>query len=174
MRQLDLMSYIRNVPDFPKAGVQFKDVTTLLKEKDAFRKTIDILTHLFEDKNIDLVVGIEARGFIFGAPVAYLLNCGFVPIRKQGKLPAAVKSKTYALEYGTASLEMHTDAIMTNQRVAIIDDLLATGGTTRAACDMIEELGGEIVGIGYVIELESFQGRKLLEKYPVYSLMKIE
>jgi len=173
MRKVNLASYIRNIPDFPKPGVQFKDITTLLKEKNAFHETIHDLANLFKNENIDQVVGIEARGFIIGAPVAYVLECGFVPIRKQGKLPTDVKSKTYNLEYATATLEIHADAILKNQRIIIIDDLLATGGTTLAACEMVEELGGKIIGIGFVIELESLKGRELLSKYTVHSLVKM-
>ncbi len=174
MKKMDLASYIRNIPDFPKAGIQFKDITPLLKDKYAFRQTVDLLTHFFDGKNVDIVVGIEARGFIFGAAVAYLLQCGFVPVRKKGKLPAAVMSKSYALEYANADLEMHVDAIEKQQKVVIIDDLLATGGTTKAVCEMIEEVGGEIVGIAFLVELESLQGRKAIEKYPVYTLIKLD
>jgi len=171
MNQVNLASHIRNIPDFPKTGIQFKDITPLLKDKEAFQMAVDHLASLFKDKKVDFVVGIEARGFILGAPVAYLLGCGFIPVRKKGKLPAAVTSKTYELEYATATLEMHSDAIMKNQKIVVIDDLLATGGTSLAVCEMIEELGGEIIGLGYLIELEFLHGRKLLEKYPVYSLI---
>ncbi len=174
MKQMDLASTIRNIPDFPKAGIQFKDITTLLKNKDAFRQAVDSLFHLFDSKEVDIVVGIEARGFILGSVVAYLLNCGFVPVRKKGKLPATIRSKTYDLEYGNATLEMHIDAIEKNQKVVIIDDLLATGGTVQAVCEMVEEAGGEIVGIAFLIELESLQGRKAITKYPVYSLVKLD
>ncbi|QPM68737.1 Adenine phosphoribosyltransferase [Atribacter laminatus] len=174
MKEMDLASIIRNIPDFPKAGIQFKDITTLLKNHDAFRQAVDSLYHLFKDQEVDIVVGIEARGFILGSVVAYLLDAGFVPVRKKGKLPAAVRSKTYDLEYGSATLEMHLDAIEKNQKVVIIDDLLATGGTVRAVCEMIEEAGGEIAGIAFLIELESLQGRKAIDKYQVYSLIKLD
>ncbi len=174
MKEMDLASIIRNIPDFPKAGIQFKDITTLLKNNDAFRQAVDSLYHLFEGQDVDIVVGIEARGFILGSVVAYLLGAGFVPVRKKGKLPAAVRSKTYDLEYGSATLEMHLDAIEKNQKVVIIDDLLATGGTVHAVCEMIEEAGGEIAGIAFLIELESLQGRKAIDKYQVYSLIKLD
>ncbi len=170
---MDLASYIRNIPDFPRPGIQFKDVTTLLKEKDAFRVAIDQLVEIFRKESLDLVVGIEARGFIVGAPVAYLLHCGFVPVRKKGKLPAATLAKTYTLEYGSATLEIHRDAITRGQRVLVVDDLLATGGTTKAVCEMVEELGGNIVAVSFVIELEALRGRDKLSRYPVYSLVKL-
>jgi adenine phosphoribosyltransferase len=170
---MDLASYIRNIPDFPRPGIQFKDITTLLKDGDAFRETINRLVDLFRDKGIELIVGIEARGFIIGAPLAYELRCGFVPVRKKGKLPAATLSKTYDLEYGSATLEIHRDAIHPGQRVLIVDDLLATGGTTKAVCAMVEELGGNIVGVGFVIELEALKGREKLSPHPVYSLIQL-
>lgn len=170
---MDLASYIRNIPDFPRPGIQFKDITTLLKDKEAFREAIDRLVELFRDQNAELVVGIEARGFIIGAPLAYRLHCGFVPVRKKGKLPAETLAKTYDLEYGSATLEIHRDAIRPGQRVLIVDDLLATGGTTRAVCEMVEELGGNIVSIGFVIELEALEGRKKLFPHPVYSLVRL-
>jgi len=170
---MDLASYIRNIPDFPRPGIQFKDITTLLKDGDAFRETINRLVDLFWDKGIELIVGIEARGFIIGAPLAYELRCGFVPVRKKGKLPAATLSKTYDLEYGSATLEIHRDAIHPGQRVLIVDDLLATGGTTKAVCAMVEELGGNIVGVGFVIELEALKGREKLSPHPVYSLIQL-
>lgn len=170
---MDLASYIRNVPDFPRPGIQFKDITTLLKDRDAFRETIDRLVELFRDQNVELIVGIEARGFVIGAPLAYHLGCGFVPVRKKGKLPAATLSKTYDLEYGSATLEIHRDAIQRGQRVLIVDDLLATGGTTKAVCEMVEELGGNIVGVGFVIELEALKGREKLAPHRVYSLVRL-
>jgi len=170
---VDLAQYIRNIPDFPTRGIQFKDITTLLKNREAFREAIDRLAEALRTANPDLVVGIEARGFIIGAPVAYILGCGFVPVRKKGKLPAATLSKTYELEYGSATLEIHRDAIEAGQRVVVVDDLLATGGTTKAVCEMVEELGGNIVGIGFVIELESLRGRERLKQYPVVSLVRL-
>jgi adenine phosphoribosyltransferase len=170
---VDLAQYIRNIPDFPTRGIQFKDITTLLKDREAFREAIDRLAEALRTMNPDLVVGIEARGFIIGAPVAYILGCGFVPVRKKGKLPAATLAKTYELEYGSATLEIHRDAIEAGQRVVVVDDLLATGGTTKAVCEMVEELGGNIVGIGFVIELESLRGRERLKQYPVVSLVRL-
>jgi len=170
---VDLAQYIRNIPDFPTHGIQFKDITTLLKDREAFREAIDRLAEALRTMNPDLVVGIEARGFIIGAPVAYILGCGFVPVRKKGKLPAATLAKTYELEYGSATLEIHRDAIEAGQRVVVVDDLLATGGTTKAVCEMVEELGGNIVGIGFVIELESLRGRERLKQYPVVSLVRL-
>jgi adenine phosphoribosyltransferase len=170
---VDLAQYIRNIPDFPTRGIQFKDITTLLKDREAFREAIDRLAEALRTMNPDLVIGIEARGFIIGAPVAYILGCGFVPVRKKGKLPAATLAKTYELEYGSATLEIHRDAIEAGQRVVVVDDLLATGGTTKAVCEMVEELGGNIVGIGFVIELESLRGRERLKQYPVVSLVRL-
>ncbi|MGQ9472756.1 MAG: adenine phosphoribosyltransferase [Candidatus Caldatribacteriaceae bacterium] len=170
---MDLASYIRNIPDFPRPGIQFKDITTLLKEKEAFREVIDRLVEIFGDQKVELVVGIEARGFIIGAPLAYKLGCGFVPVRKKGKLPAETLSKTYNLEYGSATLEIHRDAIQEGQRILIIDDLLATGGTTKAVCELVEELGGNIVGVGFVIELEVLGGREKLFPRPVHSLIRL-
>lgn len=170
---MDLSRYIRNIPNFPTPGVQFKDITTLLKNREAFREAINHLADALRNTEAEVVVGIEARGFIIGAPVAYLLGCGFVPVRKKGKLPAATLSKTYQLEYGSATLEIHRDAIEEGQRVVVVDDLLATGGTTRAVCEMVEELGGNIVGVGFVIELEALRGRERLEKYPVFSLVRL-
>ena len=170
---MDLASYIRNIPDFPRPGIPFKDITTLLKDKRAFREAIDRLVDFFRDRDVELVVGMEARGFIIGAPLAYHLGCGFVPVRKKGKLPAETLAKTYQLEYGSATLEIHRDAIRPGQRVLIIDDLLATGGTTRAVCEMVEELGGNIVAVGFVIELEALKGRAKLSPHPVYSLVQL-
>lgn len=170
---MNLASYIRNIPDFPRKGVQFKDITTLLKNKDAFRYAIDSLATLLRPKQADIVVGIEARGFIVGAPLAYLLGCGFVPVRKKGKLPAETISKSYQLEYGVSVLEVHKDAIKPGQKVLIVDDLLATGGTTKAVCEMVEDLGGNIAGIAFVVELEFLKGREKLYPYQVYSLVKL-
>ncbi|MEI6156751.1 MAG: adenine phosphoribosyltransferase [Atribacterota bacterium] len=171
--KVDLASSIRNIPDFPKPGVQFKDITTLLKDKVAFRETVERLVTLFEGESVDEVVGIEARGFAIGAPVAYLLGSGFIPVRKKGKLPGDILAQTYDLEYGSATLEIHRDAIQTGQKIVVIDDLLATGGTAQAVCKMIEELGGRILGLAFVIELASFHGRKLLPGYPVHSLLQL-
>ncbi len=169
---MDLDRYIRNIPDFPKPGIQFKDITPLLKDKEAYRYAIDSLTALFRECRPDAIVGIEARGYIIGAPVAYILGCGFVPVRKQGKLPAKTISSTYELEYGYATLDIHVDAIQEGEKIVIIDDLLATGGTTAAVIELVEKLGGEIAGIGYIVELEFLRGRSKIPSYPVHSLIQ--
>jgi adenine phosphoribosyltransferase len=159
---VDLASHIRDVPDFPKPGILFKDITTLLKDAEAFRQSIDLLTTSFRADDIDLVVGMESRGFIFGAPLAYNLSTGFVPVRKLGKLPAETLRVEYALEYGTNTLEIHKDAIRPGQRVLVVDDLLATGGTVAATVDLIEQLGGQVVAFGFLVELLFLEGRKRL------------
>jgi adenine phosphoribosyltransferase len=161
---------IRVVEDFPESGISFKDITTLLKDGDAFHQAIDAIAQQFADEKIDIVVGPEARGFAVGAPLAYTLGAGFVPVRKPGKLPAATYVYDYALEYGKDCLEIHTDAIMPGQKVLIADDLLATGGTTLATINLIEKLGGQVVGIAYMIELTSLEGRKRLQDYRVTTL----
>lgn len=160
---IELASYIRDVPDFPKPGILFKDITTLLKDPQAFRQAIDLLTEAFRPDNVDIVVGMESRGFIFGAPLAYNLGAGFVPVRKLGKLPAETVRVEYALEYGTNTLEIHTDAIQPGQRVLVVDDLLATGGTVVATVDLIERLGGIVVGYGFLMELLFLHGRERLD-----------
>lgn len=169
---MDLSRYIRNIPDFPKPGIQFKDITPLLKDPDAFSFCIDELANRFRETEPELVVGAEARGFIIGAPIAYQLGCGFVPIRKKGKLPGQVVSHTYQLEYGEETLEIHQDSIRKNQKILIIDDVLATGGTKTVVCDMIEALGAEIVGIGFVLELAALNGRENTS-YPIHSLIRL-
>jgi adenine phosphoribosyltransferase len=169
---MDLKSKIRAIPDFPKPGILFKDITTLLQDGEAFHAAIDQLAAAFCDQNIDIVVGPEARGFVFGAPVAYTLRAGFVPVRKKGKLPAATICGEYALEYGKDTLEMHQDCIVKGQRVLVIDDLLATGGTLSATIKMVEQLGGVVVGIGCLIELTELGGRNLLGKYNVRTLIQ--
>jgi adenine phosphoribosyltransferase len=167
-----LKQLIREVPDWPKQGILFYDITTLLKDKQGFRALIDALSGQFNGKAIDLVLGIEARGFIFGPALAYRLGAGFVPVRKPNKLPAATARITYDLEYGTDSLEIHRDAIGKGDRVLIVDDLLATGGTARACTRLARELGGEVVGLGVVVELEFLNGRARLDDVEVYSLLK--
>jgi len=162
---------IRVIPDFPEKGVRFKDITTLLKDGDAFKKAIDTLANFYKDQNIDLVVGPEARGFAVGAPVAYVLGAGFIPIRKPAKLPYETISFSYNLEYGKDSLEIHKDAVTQGQRVLIVDDLLATGGTTKAAIKLIEELGGKVIGLAFLIELSYLNGRKGLTEYDIKSLV---
>ncbi|HHX45309.1 MAG TPA: adenine phosphoribosyltransferase [Chloroflexi bacterium] len=169
---MDLANLVRDVPDFPVEGVLFKDITTLLRRPDAFREAVDALAARFADKRIDQVVAIESRGFVFGAPLAYKLGAGFVPVRKPGKLPAKTISREYSLEYGTNTLEMHVDAIDPGQRVLLVDDLLATGGSARAAVDLVERLGGVVVGAAFLIELEFLQGAKKLEGYDVFSLIR--
>lgn len=157
-----LKSKIRHVPDFPKAGILFYDVTTLLRDPEGFRMAIDALSLPFEHRDISLVVGIESRGFILGAAVADRIGAGFVPVRKLGKLPAATVRATYELEYGTDSLEMHRDAVQRGQRVLIVDDLLATGGTARATVDLVRQVGGEVQGVAFLIELIGLNGRSRL------------
>lgn len=162
---------IRVVMDFPEPGIRFKDITTLLKDGEAFRAAINQLASSFKDQQIDLVVGPEARGFAVGAPVAYALGAGFIPVRKPGKLPAETIRHQYSLEYGHDALEVHKDAILPGQRVLIVDDLLATGGTTQATISLIEELGGEVAGVAFMIELSYLQGRERLAGYNVVSLV---
>ena len=169
---MPLKKYIRNIPDFPKKGILFRDITTLLNNKAAFKKTIDSLAKAFKGKKIDYILAAESRGFIFAAPLAYKLNCGLVPVRKPGKLPYKTYKATYALEYGTDSLEVHQDAVKKNSRVLILDDLLATGGTAQAMADLAVKLGAKIAAIAFVIELTALSGRDKLNEYPVYSLIK--
>ena len=166
-----LKKLIRGVPDFPKPGILFYDITTLLKDKTGFAQLIDAFAQYYIDKHVDLVLGIEARGFIFGPALAYRLNAGFVPVRKPGKLPAPVERVQYDLEYGSDSLEIHTDAILPGQRVIIVDDLLATGGTMEATIQLVEKLGGEIVGLTVGIELDFLKGRAKFPEIDVFSLM---
>jgi len=169
-----LKKKIRDVPDFPKKGVVFKDVTTLLKDADAFRTVMDHLHEQYRDAGLEAVVGIESRGFIFGAALADRLGIGFIPARKLGKLPADIVAEAYSLEYGTASLEIHRDAITPGMRVVIIDDLLATGGTLAATCRLVEKLGGIVAGIWILVELSFLHGADKLKQYPFYSLIKYE
>src|SRR5215813_12628134 len=169
-----LKKLIREVPDFPRKGILFYDITTLLKDKVGFATLIDALSEHYLGKQIDLVLGMEARGFIFGPALAYRLNAGFVPVRKPGKLPAATAKYDYALEYGTNTLEIHRDAIQKGQRVLIVDDLLATGGTAEATAKLAESLGAKIAGLGFVVELEFLKGRDRLKGYDVMSLLKYD
>jgi adenine phosphoribosyltransferase len=170
----DLKALIREVPDFPKPGINFYDITTLLKHPDGLRRTVDALAAQFEGTKVDTVVGIEARGFIFAPALAYHLGAGFVPVRKPRKLPAERASISYDLEYGQDTLEIHRDAVDQNHRVIIADDLLATGGTAKAVIDLVEGLGGAVVGLVFVVELEFLPGRKRLEGYDVRSLIKYQ
>ena len=166
-----LKKLIRAVPDFPKPGILFYDITTLLKDKTGFAQLIDAFASYYIDKKVDLVLGIEARGFIFGPALAYRLNAGFVPVREPGKLPAETVKIKYDLEYGSDSLEMHKDAIQPGQRVIIVDDLLATGGTMDATIQLVKQLGGEIVGLTVAIELDFLKGRAKFPEYDVFSLL---
>ena len=163
---------VRDVRDYPKPGIVFKDITPILSDIDALRTSIKEMAAPFTNLGIDIVVGIESRGFIFGAPIADLLNAGFVPVRKPGKLPWKTKSVSYELEYGTDALEIHEDAITEGQNVLIVDDLLATGGTTEATCKLVSKLGGNIKGLSVLIELEALNGRKRLNQYNVHSLVQ--
>lgn len=169
-----LKSAIRSVPDFPKKGIVFRDITTLLQNSEAFAGAIDVLHEHYKDRRIEKVVGIESRGFIFAAALAYRLGAGFVPIRKPHKLPARTIRKEYQLEYGTDALEIHVDALQRGERVLIVDDLLATGGTIAAACDLVRELGGEIIGTAFLIELSFLHGREKLQGCDIYSLVQYE
>ena len=169
---MDLKGLIREVPDFPKPGILFYDITTLLKDPVGLHAAVDALANHYVGRRIDSVVGIEARGFIFAPMVAYRLNAGFVPVRKPHKLPAATASATYNLEYGTDSLEVHRDAVSEGQNVLIIDDLLATGGTAAAVAGLVESLGGKVAGLGFLIELEFLKGRAKLAHHDVHAVLK--
>jgi adenine phosphoribosyltransferase len=168
----ELTPLIRDIADFPKKGILFKDITTLLKDSAAFKLAIDQLADLVRGYRPEMVIGMESRGFIFAAPIAYLLGAGFVPVRKLGKLPAPVVSTEYDLEYGTNTLELHQDAIKPGQRVVIVDDLLATGGTVSATIDLVQQLHGEVTAAAFLIELTDLRGRERLKGYEVASLIK--
>ncbi len=163
---------IRNIPDFPKPGILFRDITTLLKDKQAFKRALDVLVDKYKNKKIDKVVAVEARGFVLGGALAYKIGVGFVPVRKKGKLPWKTNSVTYELEYGTDTLQMHDDAIEPGENVLIVDDLLATGGTVKAVIALVKQLQGKIAGIAFLIELTDLKGKDKLKGYPVYSLIK--
>jgi adenine phosphoribosyltransferase len=169
---LELAPLIRDVPDFPKKGILFKDITTLLKDARAFKQSIDQLTEAVRKYEPDVVIGMESRGFIFAAPIAYQLDAGFVPVRKLGKLPGDVISTEYDLEYGTNTLELHSDAISPGQKVLVVDDLLATGGTVSATIELVERLKGEVVAVAFLVELTALNGRSRLENYDIVSLIK--
>lgn len=172
---MDLESYIRDIPDWPEEGVMFKDITPLLASPDGFRKAIEVLTDAYAEKSVTKVMGAEARGFIFGGALAYTLGAGFVPARKPGKLPWVTTSVSYELEYGQASLEVHQDAIVPGDKVLIIDDVLATGGTAAAKVDLIRSMGAEVVGFAFLIELDFLEGRnKLPEGLPITSLIHVD
>lgn len=170
----ELIRAIRSVPDFPKKGIVFRDITTLLKDRAAFTRAADILYERYRHERIDKVVSVESRGYILGAVLAYRLQAGFVPVRKPGKLPAETIREEYALEYGTDALEMHTDALRRGERVLIHDDLLATGGTIQATCKLVERLGGIIGGVSFLIELSFLKGRERLGAYDIYSILRYE
>ena len=169
---MDLKKYIADIPDFPEPGVIFRDVTPLLANKDAYQESIRLISEFAKDKKVDVIVGPEARGFLFGCPVALALHCGFVPVRKPGKLPREVISQSYDLEYGSNEIQMHSDSSQAGQNVLVVDDLLATGGTVEAAITLIEKMGGNVVGTAFLIELEALKGRELLKDYDVFSVLK--
>jgi adenine phosphoribosyltransferase len=174
MNSDQLKKLIREVPDFPKKGILFYDITTLLKDQLGFATLVDLLSEHYIGQNIDVVLGMEARGFIFGPAVAYRLGAGFVPVRKPGKLPAAVTSVSYDLEYGSNTLQVHQDAIQKGQRVIIVDDLLATGGTAEATVKLAQSLGAEIAGLAFVVELDFLKGRDKLKGHDVFSLLNYD
>lgn len=168
-----IKNFIRNIPDYPKQGIQFKDITTALKNTDVFKDVMELIANNYKDKNIDYVAGIEARGFIFASVLAYLLGCGFVPIRKSGKLPAEVLSQEYELEYGSDTIEIHKDVLKKGDRVLLVDDLLATGGTAKAAAELIQKTEAQVMGFAFMIELKDLGARKMLEEYaPVFALIE--
>lgn len=174
MKSEELKKCIRDIPNFPQEGIVFKDISTLLKNKKAFRKSIEILAKRFKKEKIEYVVGVESRGFIFGAPLAYALGAGFVPVRKKGKLPYKTKSITYELEYGKDTLEIHEDALRPKSRVLVVDDLLATGGTIKAVTDLLEGFKTKIVGVAFVVELKFLQGKDKLKNLPIYSIIQYD
>lgn len=169
---MNLYDYIKDIPDFPTEGILFRDVTPLMQDKDAYKEAVRLLSEFAKDKNVDVVAGPEARGFLFGCPVAIQLDTGFVPVRKPGKLPRQTVSVKYDLEYGSNEIHMHEDSILPGQRVLIVDDLLATGGTVEATVKLIEKMGGIVVGCAFLVELEALKGRELLKGYEVYSVLK--
>jgi len=168
----DLKKCIRDVPDFPKQGILFKDITTLIKKGDKFKEVIDIFYNEYKQKNIDLILAAEARGFIFAGALAYKLGCGFVPVRKKGKLPSETIEATYDLEYGTDTLCIHKDAISADQNILVLDDLLATGGTAKAMCDLVKKAGGKVAGIAFMIELIDLNGKDKLKDCDIFSMIK--
>ncbi len=174
MKKEHLEDYVLTIPDFPEPGIMFRDITSLIQDPDGLADAVDGLTDAVKDLDFDLVLGLESRGFIFGTPIAYNLKKGFIPVRKKGKLPRETVSASYDLEYGQATIEIHKDAIKKGQKVIIVDDLIATGGTLEAACKLVEELGGEVAGIVVVMELAGLNGREKLQKYNVKSLITYE
>ena len=170
----DIKSYVRTIPDFPEPGIMFRDITSVMQDPDGLKLAIDLLLEQLKGVDFDVVVGLESRGFLFGMPIAYTLGKSFVPIRKKGKLPCETISTEYDLEYGKASIELHKDAIRPGQRVVLVDDLIATGGTVSAGVQLIEQLGGEIAKIVFLLELKGLEGRKKLEKYDLASIIAYE
>ncbi len=171
---VDLKSKIRTIPHFPKKGIMFRDITTLLKDPEGFHEVINQFVNRYKNKKIDIVVGVESRGFILGGALAHQLGCGFVPVRKPGKLPAKTTKIEYELEYGKDALEIHNDAIIPGQNVLIIDDLIATGGTAKATADLVKKLGGNIVELAFVVDLPDLKGKEKLSDYPVFTLVQFE
>ncbi|MEI3323380.1 MAG: adenine phosphoribosyltransferase [Eubacterium sp.] len=172
MRKVE--DYIRSIPDFPEPGIIFRDITTVMQDPDGFKLAIDSMEDTIKDLDFDVIAGLESRGFMFGTPIAYNMGKPFVPIRKKGKLPCETISEEYSLEYGTAEIEIHTDAIKKGQKVVIVDDLIATGGTVEAAIKLIERLGGEVVACVFLTELVDLKGRDVLERYRVESIVKFD
>ena len=172
MAEINLKDFIRDIPDFPKPGILFKDIAPLLKDAKALDETISVLAEEFKDKKVDYIVGIESRGFIFGTALAVKMGVGFIPVRKKGKLPYKIKQMTYDLEYGQDTLEIHEDALALGDRVLIVDDLLATGGTAKAVADLVKSLEAEIVSSAFVVELSFLNGREKLDGLPVYSILQ--
>ncbi len=172
MKKTELKKFIRDIPDFPKQGIVFKDITPLLKNQEAFKKAIDLIANKFKKEKIDLVVSVESRGFIFGAPLAYKLKAGFVLVRKKGKLPYKTRNVSYQLEYGTDTLEIHEDAIESGSRALIVDDVLATGGTVRAVAELLKQQNANIVGASFLIELKFLKGKDKLKDFPIFSIIK--
>jgi adenine phosphoribosyltransferase len=170
----DLRDLIRNIPDFPKKGILFRDITTLLKDSEGFKQAVMIMADHYRDSRIDKVVCVEARGFLLGGAIAYELGCGVVPIRKPGKLPADTVQQTYELEYGTDTIEVHQDGISPGERILMVDDLLATGGTAKAAVDLIEKLGGKVISCAFLIGLDDLPGRDILDNYDVFSVISYD
>lgn len=168
----ELKQHVRNIPNFPKPGILFRDITTLLNHPHVFKKAIDALAEPFINKGIKKVVGIESRGFLTAAPLAYLLGAGFIPVRKKGKLPYKTTAVSYELEYGTDSLEMHMDAVVKGEQTIIVDDFLATGGTAKATCDLVEKAGGVVYGLAFLIELSDLHGRERIQNHKTHSLIK--
>jgi adenine phosphoribosyltransferase len=170
----DISDLIRSIPDFPKKGILFRDITTLLMDADGFRMAVEAMVAPYRDKKVDKIVCVEARGFLLGGAMAHVLGCGVVPVRKPGKLPYETEKQDYTLEYGTASVEIHKDALEAGESILIVDDLLATGGTAKATADLVERLGGDILSIAFLVELKGLMGRKLLDKYDVFSVITYE